>query len=144
MAPTPAHADVIEIGADGAITRVNGPVIVNDAGAAPIAAPRPTHPRLAPLAPRFVAAGGEAQLSPRLLEAVNAVPRVLDQPGKRSAVYLSNFLADGLELTVSYWIGDPANGQANVRSGVNEAILRVLRESGYKLAVPSVAAGQPA
>jgi len=59
-------------------------------------------------------------------------------------VYLSNFLADGLELTVSYWIGDPANGQANVRSGVNEAILRVLRESGYKLAVPSGAAGQPA
>ena len=83
-------------------------------------------------------------LAPRLLEAVNAVPRVLDQPGKRSAVYLSNFLADGLELTVSYWIGDPANGQANVRSGVNEAILRVLRESGYKLAVPSGAAGQPA
>jgi small-conductance mechanosensitive channel len=84
-----------------------------------------------------------AALSPRLLEAVKAVGRVLDQPGKRSAVYLSNFLTEGMELTVSYWVGDPANGQANVRSDVNEAILRVLRESGYKLALPSGAAAPP-
>jgi len=70
LAASPAFADVIEIGADGAITRIGGPVIVNDAGTAPIAAPRTPHPGLAPLAPRFAAAGGHTQLSPRLLEAV--------------------------------------------------------------------------
>lgn len=70
LAASPAFADVIEIGADGAITRIGGPVVVNGAGITPVAAPRPAHPRLAPLAPRFASAGGQTQLSPRLLEAV--------------------------------------------------------------------------
>lgn len=75
-----------------------------------------------------------ATLAPRVLAAVQAVPRVLDRPGKRIEVQLSNFLADGLELSVTYWVGDPANGQANLRSEVNQAILRVLQESGYRKA----------
>ena len=39
---------------------------------------------------------------------------------------LADFAADGLELTLQFWIGDPENGQGNVRSDVNLAVLDVL------------------
>jgi small-conductance mechanosensitive channel len=64
-------------------------------------------------------------LMPRLVEVLGAVPRVLADP--RPAVQLSSFAADGLELTVSYWIGDPENGLGNARSDVNRALLRELQ-----------------
>lgn len=70
LAASPTHADVIEIGADGAIARIGGPVTVNGAGVSPIASPTSAQPRLASLTPRFATAGRQAQLSPRLLEAV--------------------------------------------------------------------------
>jgi small-conductance mechanosensitive channel len=73
-------------------------------------------------------------LMPRLVDVVLAVPRVLADPGP--AVQLSNFAADGLELTVLFWISDPENGQGNVRSLVNLAILRVLNESGVEIPFP--------
>lgn len=75
-----------------------------------------------------------AALAPRLLAAVDAVPGVLEQPGKRSEVQLSNLLADGLEVRVAYWIGEPAQAEARLRSEVNQAILRVLQDSGYRRA----------
>ncbi|WP_084267164.1 mechanosensitive ion channel family protein [Azohydromonas lata] len=64
-------------------------------------------------------------LIPRLVEVVRAVPRVLAEPGP--AVQLTSFAADGLELTVSYWIGDPENGFGGARSDVNRALLRTLQ-----------------
>jgi small-conductance mechanosensitive channel len=64
-------------------------------------------------------------LIPRLVEVVRAVPRVLADPGP--AVQLTSFAADGLELTVSYWIGDPENGAGGARSDVNRALLRTLQ-----------------
>lgn len=73
-------------------------------------------------------------LMPRLVAAVVAVPRVLADPGP--AVQLSNFAADGLELTVVFWIGDPDKGTGNVRSQVNLAILRLLNESGVEIPFP--------
>ncbi|NML17495.1 mechanosensitive ion channel family protein [Azohydromonas caseinilytica] len=63
-------------------------------------------------------------LIPRLVEVVREVPRVLADPAP--AVLLSSFAADGLELTVSYWIGDPENGLGGARSDVNRALLREL------------------
>jgi small-conductance mechanosensitive channel len=63
-------------------------------------------------------------LIPALRDAVGAVPRVLADPAP--AVQLTQFAADGLELTVAFWIGDPENGQGNVRSEVNLALLRTL------------------
>ncbi|MET0208575.1 MAG: mechanosensitive ion channel domain-containing protein, partial [Burkholderiaceae bacterium] len=63
-------------------------------------------------------------LFPQLVEAMRKVPRVLSQPGP--GVSLSNFAADGLELTCSFWISDPEKGQGGVRSDVNLAILRLL------------------
>jgi len=75
-----------------------------------------------------------AALMPRLVEAVRAVPRVLPDPGP--AVQLSAFAADGLELTVLFWIGDPLNGQGNARSGVNLAVLSTLEAAGVEIPFP--------
>ena len=65
---------------------------------------------------------------------VGAVPRVLAEPPV--GVRLSNFAADGLELTVNFWIGDPENGSANVRSDVNLALLRLLNARGVEIPFP--------
>jgi small-conductance mechanosensitive channel len=67
-----------------------------------------------------------------LLQAALAQPRVLRDPGP--AVQLSNFGADGLEFTVGYWINDPENGQGNLRSDLNIAILAALRS--HCIAIP--------
>ena len=73
-------------------------------------------------------------LLPQLQVAVAAVPRVLADPAP--GVRLSNFAADGLELTVLFWIGDPENGTANVRSDVNLALLRTLDALGVEIPFP--------
>ena len=73
-------------------------------------------------------------LMPRLVQAVATVPRVMADPGP--AALLTNFAADGLELTFGFWIADPENGQGNVRSEVNLAILRTLNELGIEIPFP--------
>jgi small-conductance mechanosensitive channel len=71
---------------------------------------------------------------PRLLAAVSAVPRVVPDPGP--SVHLSNFAADGLELTVAFWINDPENGQLGARSDVNLAIWGALNEMDVEIPFP--------
>jgi small-conductance mechanosensitive channel len=73
-------------------------------------------------------------LMPELVQAVRAVPRVVPEPGP--SVQLSSFAADGLELTIPFWIADPENGQGNVRSEVNFAILRTLGARGIEIPYP--------
>jgi small-conductance mechanosensitive channel len=73
-------------------------------------------------------------LMPQLEAAVVQVPRVLSQPGP--AVMLSSFAPDGLELTVAFWIADAENGQLNVRSGVNLALLAALNSAGVQIPYP--------
>ncbi len=73
-------------------------------------------------------------LIPQLRDAVAAVPRVLADPAP--AVLLTNFAADGLELTIGFWIADPENGQGNVRSDVNLAILRFLNRQQVEIPFP--------
>jgi len=75
-----------------------------------------------------------AKLMPELLEVVKKVPRVMADPGP--GVNLTAFAADGLELTFGFWIGDPENGQVNVRTGVNLAILQALTERGIEIPFP--------
>ena len=65
-------------------------------------------------------------LIPQITAMAAGVPRVLARPAP--GVQLSAFAADGLELTLSFWIADPENGQGNVRSAVNLALLRLLNE----------------
>lgn len=73
-------------------------------------------------------------LIPALTEVVARVPRVLADPGP--GVQLSSFASDGLELTVLFWIRDPQNGQGNVRSAVNLAVLQALNERGIEIPFP--------
>jgi small-conductance mechanosensitive channel len=73
-------------------------------------------------------------LLPRLTQVVQAVPRVIGDPGP--AVQLAGFGADGLDLQVLFWIRDPENGQGNVRSDVNLAVLRSLNEAGVEIPYP--------
>ena len=92
-----------------------------------------------------VAYGTDLQgLIPQLVDAMQAVPRVLALPAP--AVQLSNFAADGLELTLVFWISDMENGQGNVRSDVNLAVLRTIDQAGVEIPFPqrvmrAVAAG---
>ena len=73
-------------------------------------------------------------LTPKLQAIIITVPRVLSTPGP--AVQLTNFAADGLELTLVFWIGDLENGQGNVRSDVNLAVLRLLQAEGVEIPFP--------
>jgi small-conductance mechanosensitive channel len=69
-----------------------------------------------------------------LMEAALSSERVLRDPAP--SVALSAFGADGLEFTVGFWIADPENGQLALRSHINLAILRALRENGIEIPFP--------
>lgn len=69
-----------------------------------------------------------------LLQACQAQPRVLVDPAP--LVALSAFGADGLEFTVNYWFEDPASGQLSLKSDINLAILKTLRENGIEIPFP--------
>ena len=80
---------------------------------------------------------------PLLTAAMAAVPRVLSTSPPQ--VQLAAFAADGLELKLLFWIGDPHNGQGNVTSDVNLAVLRTLRQAGVEIPFPQrVLHGWPA
>lgn len=73
-------------------------------------------------------------LQPKLEAAMKRVPRVLDAPGP--VMQLTGFAADGLNLTLSFWIADPENGQGNVRSEVNLAVLDLLNAEAVEIPFP--------
>ncbi len=82
-----------------------------------------------------VAYGSDLEvLMPQLVRAMASVPRVLHDP--MPSVQLSAFAADGLELTLVFWIGDMENGQGNVRSDVNLAVLGMLGTLGVEIPFP--------
>ena len=77
----------------------------------------------------------DVDLVMRLLsDAALAQERVLKDPGP--AVHLTNFGASGLEFTLNYWMTDPENGQQNLRSLVNLAVLAALRQNGIEIPFP--------
>jgi small-conductance mechanosensitive channel len=73
-------------------------------------------------------------LQPKLEAAMRQVPRVLADPGP--GVQLSAFGADGMDLVLQFWIRDPENGQGNVKSDVNLAVLDVLASEGIEIPFP--------
>lgn len=73
-------------------------------------------------------------LRSKICEVVGGVDRVLADPGP--AAHLTTFGADGLDLMVYFWIADPENGQANVISGVNLAILALFDREGVEIPYP--------
>ena len=75
-----------------------------------------------------------ALLMPQLVAAMAQVPRVLADPGP--AVQLAGFGADGLDLSLVYWVSDIENGQGNVLSDINLAVLATLRAAGVEIPYP--------
>ena len=76
-----------------------------------------------------------------LKSAALAQARVLKDPAP--SVQLSQFAAEGLEFTLVYWINDLHNGQGNLRSDVNLAVLQALRDHRIVIAVPALRASPP-
>jgi small-conductance mechanosensitive channel len=77
----------------------------------------------------------DVELVMRLLnEAALKQDRVLRDPGP--GTNLTNFGADGLEFTLNYWMADPENGQQNLRSRINLAILESLRAHNIDIPYP--------
>jgi small-conductance mechanosensitive channel len=82
-----------------------------------------------------VAYDSDVELVQRILvDAATTTPRVLADPG--AAARLSKFGADALEFQVQFWIADPGNGTGNVKSDVNLAMLKGLREAGIEIPFP--------
>ena len=82
-----------------------------------------------------VAYDSDVELVMRLLvDAALEQDRVLRDP--EPGVNLTNFGADGIEFTLNYWMTDPENGQQNLRSRVNIAILKSLREHDVEIPFP--------
>jgi small-conductance mechanosensitive channel len=75
-----------------------------------------------------------AQVQEILVRAAVASPRVLPDP--EPVAHLANFGNDGLEFNLCFWISDPENGQLNVRSQINVAILQGLRAAGVDIPYP--------
>ena len=73
-------------------------------------------------------------LMPRMRQTVAQVPRIIAEPAP--SVLLSNFAADGLELTVAFWIEDPERGMNVPRSEVNLALLKLFNEMGVEIPFP--------
>lgn len=63
-----------------------------------------------------------------------ASSRVLKDPGP--VAHLANFGPDGIEFSLLFWIIDPENGQMNVRSEINIAVLAALRAAGIDIPFP--------
>ena len=82
-----------------------------------------------------VAYGSDVRaLQARLEAAAAAVPRVLAEPPPNCQ--LAAFAADGMDLNLHFWIRDPENGQGQVRSEVNLAILDTLQALGIEIPFP--------
>ena len=75
-----------------------------------------------------------AEVQALLLNAAVSQERVLKDPAPSAS--LTAFGADGLEFTIGFWISDPENGQLNVRSQVNTAILEALRAHHIDIPYP--------
>ena len=74
------------------------------------------------------------RLQPLLETAIRTVPRVIADPGP--SVQLAAFSADGMDLAINFWIRDSENGQGNVKSDVNLAVLDVLNREGIEIPFP--------
>ena len=73
-----------------------------------------------------------ARVQDLLAQAAASCARVLTDPGP--AAHLANIGLDGLEFSLGFTIADPDNGQLNVRSDVNIAMLSALRAAGIEIA----------
>jgi small-conductance mechanosensitive channel len=69
-----------------------------------------------------------------LQQACQAQSGVLNEPAP--LVALSSLGAEGLEFSLSYWFEDPAQGPLKLKSDINRAILKTLRDNGIEIPCP--------
>jgi small-conductance mechanosensitive channel len=69
-----------------------------------------------------------------LTEAAAAHPRVMTDPAP--GAFLTGFAADGIDLELGVWIGDPQNGTLGARSELAIEILRRFRAAGIEIPYP--------
>ncbi|MGE4265339.1 MAG: mechanosensitive ion channel family protein [Desulfovibrio sp.] len=82
-----------------------------------------------------VAYGGDPRQAMALMErAAGSVPRVLKDPAP--AARLAAFGDSSVNLFVGFWIDDPENGTANVRSDVLLAIWDAFQQAGIQIPFP--------
>lgn len=71
------------------------------------------------------------KLREKLQATTRGVTRVLQEP--EPAVQIASFGLNGIDLNLNFWISDPENGQGNVRSDVNFAVLALLQAEGVEI-----------
>jgi len=82
-----------------------------------------------------VAYGGDPRQAIALMEqAAGSVPRVLKDPAP--AARIAAFGDSSVNLFVGFWIDDPENGTANVRSDVLLAIWDAFKQAGVEIPFP--------
>ncbi len=69
-----------------------------------------------------------------LTQAAADQSRVLKSP--EPVAFLAEFAPDGMQFTLNFWVSDPSNGQLNLRSAINIAIVQALREAGIQIRPP--------
>ena len=77
-----------------------------------------------------------AVVMPLLEQQPQGVARVLETPAPN--VLLNAFAADGYELEVGFWLGDPENGQGGPISEVNRKIYALVQSGAIKLGHPAM------
>ncbi|MBL0291445.1 MAG: mechanosensitive ion channel [Betaproteobacteria bacterium] len=86
--------------------------------------------------PIQVSYGSDLELALRLMEgAALAEARVLKAPNPPAA-FVIRFADSGVDLELGFWINDPENGQANLRSAVYLAVWRAFQAHGIDIPFP--------
>jgi small-conductance mechanosensitive channel len=66
-----------------------------------------------------------------LEECAQSQPRIIRHPAP--AAQAVGYAAEGVELELSFWVGDPENGTGNVRSDLIRAISKAFKENGIEM-----------
>ena len=87
--------------------------------------------------PVQVSYDSDVELAMKLMvEAARPEPRVLNAAPNEPMAFLVRFAESGIDLELGVWINDPENGQTNLRSTLNLAILRSFRANGIRIQFP--------
>jgi small-conductance mechanosensitive channel len=86
--------------------------------------------------PLQISYDSDIELSLRIMtDAANAQPRVLKAPDAPAA-FVVRLGENGIDLELGFWVGDPENGQLELRSAINRAIFAAFSERGIRIPFP--------
>jgi small-conductance mechanosensitive channel len=116
---------------DGTETVIPNELLVS----APVVNHSLTDPRVLLTVKVAVAYESDLELALRLAEeAARSTPRVLPDPPP--VALLREFGADGLQVDITFWIGDPQVGRMNVQSAVAVAVYKLYAARGIAIPYP--------